>query len=124
MSSPKVPCYLCGKQLAPDEIVSDHILPKSRGGFDGKRNRAPACFSCDRRKQDSLLSELEWVSDEVKAKYAHLERECSQRDTPRSHKRLRIASKRIDLARLALNPNVSEHQIMRGLKAIQEAKGK
>lgn len=117
-------CYLCGEQLAPDEAVRDHIVPKSRGGSDGKRNRAPAHPACDKRKGDSLLSELEWVSDEVKARYAHLETEYGQRDRPRSHKRLRVANKRIELARIALNPNVSEQQIMRGLKAIEEARGK
>lgn len=121
MSSP-VTCYLCGKQLAPGEIVQDHIVPKSRGGFDGKRNRASCCFPCDRRKADNLLSELEWVSDEVKTKYAHLEQECNRRDPPRSHKRLRVANKRIELARLALNQNVSERQIEASLNALREAR--
>ena len=124
MSAAKVTCYLCGQQFAPDETVMDHIVPRSRGGSDGKRNRAPACKPCDARKSDSLLSELEWVSDETKAEYAHLEAESNLLDRPRSHKRLRIASKRIDLARLALNPNVSERQVQAGLKAIQEAKHK
>jgi hypothetical protein len=85
-------CYLCRRKLAREQMVIDHIIPKSRGGIDSASNRAIACVDCDKRKFDYLLSELEWVRPEVKAKYAALEASCARRSNS-----LLILLKRIEL---------------------------
>jgi 5-methylcytosine-specific restriction endonuclease McrA len=53
-------CYLCGRLKPSDELVLDHILPRSRGGTSRAENRAAACKPCDTFKGDRLLCELTW----------------------------------------------------------------
>jgi 5-methylcytosine-specific restriction endonuclease McrA len=38
----------------------DHVLPRSRGGLNVWDNVVIACFRCNNKKSDSLLSELGW----------------------------------------------------------------
>ena len=75
----------------------DHIIPASRGGTNATYNLAACCFDCDKRKADYLLSELEWVSPEVKARFATLRRERG-----RTANRLLGMFKRVHLALIAL----------------------
>lgn len=52
------PCYLCGGKA---EHV-DHIVPLVRGGRHSIGNLAPACQSCNLRKQDKFLVEFKaWL---------------------------------------------------------------
>lgn len=51
-------CRYCGKELGSDELTLDHILPRSKGGRNTWENLACACFPCNSRKGDKLLSEL------------------------------------------------------------------
>ena len=90
-------CYLCGTELEAAEVVIDHIIPRSRGGTNATYNLAAACAPCDHRKGDYLLSELEWVSPEVKARFASLRRERA-----RHGNRLLSLFKRAQLAVIAL----------------------
>lgn len=46
-------CTYC--HAAPAETV-DHVLPLAVGGTNYEGNLAPACFDCNRLKQDNLLS--------------------------------------------------------------------
>jgi 5-methylcytosine-specific restriction endonuclease McrA len=93
----KSTCYLCKKVFDSSELVIDHIIPTSRGGTNATFNLAAACAPCDKRKNDYLLSELEWVSNETKAKYSTLKRERVERG-----KRIAAFFKRVELAILVL----------------------
>ena len=42
-------CHYCG---SPDGTTQDHIVPLSRGGPHIASNVAPACMSCNTKKQD------------------------------------------------------------------------
>lgn len=46
-------CLYCGD--APAQTV-DHVLPLALGGTNHEGNLAPACYECNRLKQDNLLS--------------------------------------------------------------------
>jgi 5-methylcytosine-specific restriction endonuclease McrA len=37
----------------------DHVIPRSRGGKNGWENCVVACFACNQRKKDHLLSEVD-----------------------------------------------------------------
>lgn len=58
-------CHICELPI-PDGVVSerhplfgtvDHVIPLSRGGANGTRNRAPAHFYCNRYKGNRLAVE-------------------------------------------------------------------
>lgn len=44
-------CYLCGRQLDPAGFDADHVTPAAHGGGLELGNAAPACPSCNRRRQ-------------------------------------------------------------------------
>ncbi|GGR16643.1 HNH endonuclease [Agromyces mediolanus] len=50
-------CAYCGRY--GDTL--DHVVPRSRGGAHDWRNVLIACFRCNNRKADFLLSELGWT---------------------------------------------------------------
>lgn len=43
-------CYLCGKELADDEITLDHVIPLAHGGSHTEDNLKVACRSCNASK--------------------------------------------------------------------------
>jgi 5-methylcytosine-specific restriction endonuclease McrA len=51
-------CFYCSKKLNFGEMTIDHILPKSRGGSNHKRNKVAACAECNSRKGNLLLDEF------------------------------------------------------------------
>jgi 5-methylcytosine-specific restriction protein A len=51
-------CYLCNRVLQNNEITLDHVIPLARGGWDTESNLKVACRSCNCRKKNKLLSEL------------------------------------------------------------------
>lgn len=55
-------CYLCGRQLAQQEVTIDHVIPLVRGGSHTADNLRVACRPCNSRKNGRLLSECEWYS--------------------------------------------------------------
>lgn len=57
----KCPCAYCGG--VADTI--DHILPTSRGGTNARKNLAPACMDCNRRKANRTPAE--WRAAERRA---------------------------------------------------------
>lgn len=96
-------CYLCSAIMADTHVVLDHIIPKSRGGTHAMNNLAVACRDCDARKGDHLLSELKWVSNEVKAKYATLAPERTHKKALNPYReQLEIFLKRVYLAALVI----------------------
>lgn len=52
-------CYLCGRLLDGD-IHLDHVVPLSRGGVHSSANLRPTHATCNLRKGDKLLEELDW----------------------------------------------------------------
>lgn len=49
-------CAYCG--TAAPRFTQDHVVPLSRGGWDGEGNILPVCASCNCEKADRLL--VEW----------------------------------------------------------------
>jgi len=50
-------CMYCGKQPGPSKLTIDHILPKAKGGRTSWLNCVLACFECNLKKADKMLSE-------------------------------------------------------------------
>lgn len=55
-------CQYCGIVLTAGELTLDHVIPRSRGGQSTWENLVACCHSCNRRKGNSMLHEL----DEIK----------------------------------------------------------
>lgn len=56
-------CKYCGdKDLS--KSVSDHIVPRARGGSEDRKNRQRICWRCNAAKGDSTEEEFEkWLED-------------------------------------------------------------
>ncbi len=52
-------CQYCGIVLTAGELTLDHVTPRSRGGLSTWENLVACCHSCNRRKGNQLLHELE-----------------------------------------------------------------
>ncbi|MGC1296631.1 MAG: HNH endonuclease [Alloacidobacterium sp.] len=52
-------CQYCGVVLPAGELTLDHVIPRSRGGLSTWENLVACCHSCNRRKGNQLLHELE-----------------------------------------------------------------
>src|ERR1700680_1105661 len=55
-------CQYCAVVLTSSELTRDHVIPRSRGGLSTWENLVACCHSCNRRKGNSLLSELSEVT--------------------------------------------------------------
>lgn len=52
--SKKGKCSYCGKSLAPGKGEADHIVPRSRGGTNSKKNLQRTCRTCNRSKGNRI----------------------------------------------------------------------
>ncbi len=52
-------CQYCGVVLPSAELTLDHVVPRSRGGLSTWENLVAACHSCNRRKGNHLLPEID-----------------------------------------------------------------
>ena len=52
-------CQYCGKVLAAGELTLDHVIPRSRGGNSTWENLVACCHTCNRRKGNRMLHELD-----------------------------------------------------------------
>jgi 5-methylcytosine-specific restriction endonuclease McrA len=52
-------CQYCGIVLAASELTLDHVVPRSRGGLSTWENLVACCHTCNRKKGNALLSEIE-----------------------------------------------------------------
>lgn len=50
-------CCYCHSRLTKETRTKDHLVPKDRGGKDGKYNLRPCCRDCNKEKDNMLLSE-------------------------------------------------------------------
>lgn len=46
-------CVYCGAKAQ----TADHLIPRSRGGHDGYKNLAPACYACNQEKGNMTYNE-------------------------------------------------------------------
>lgn len=51
-------CAYCN---STKDLTLDHVIPKSKGGLNTWTNLVTACFKCNSRKGDKLLSEVNMV---------------------------------------------------------------
>jgi len=52
-------CQYCGVVLAPGDLTLDHVIPRSRGGNSTWENLVACCHSCNHRKGNRMLNELD-----------------------------------------------------------------
>lgn len=50
-------CHYCGRNVGPENLTLDHIIPISRGGTSTKGNCVPACKDCNSKKQSTTPAE-------------------------------------------------------------------
>ena len=59
-------CYYCEREVLPQELTMDHIVPIIRGGKSAKNNIVPACKECNNKKKHSLPMEWEGYLERLK----------------------------------------------------------
>jgi len=59
-------CYYCEREVPPQELTMDHIVPVIRGGKSAKNNIVPACKECNNKKKHSLPMEWEGYLERLK----------------------------------------------------------
>jgi 5-methylcytosine-specific restriction endonuclease McrA len=52
-------CQYCGEAKLPGELTLDHVVPRSRGGNSTWENLVACCHSCNRRKGNRLIHEID-----------------------------------------------------------------
>ena len=52
-------CQYCGVVLPSSELTLDHVIPRSRGGNSTWENLVACCHSCNRRKGNRMLHEID-----------------------------------------------------------------
>src|SRR5690348_6126669 len=52
-------CQYCGEVMPPSELTLDHVVPRSRGGNSTWENLVACCHSCNRRKGNRMLHEID-----------------------------------------------------------------
>jgi 5-methylcytosine-specific restriction protein A len=51
-------CYYCHREVGPEQLTMDHVVPLSRGGKSKKGNIVTACKECNSKKK--FLLPVEW----------------------------------------------------------------
>ena len=52
-------CQYCAEVLPAAELTLDHVVPRSRGGMSTWENLVACCHTCNRRKGNQMIHELE-----------------------------------------------------------------
>ena len=52
-------CQYCGKAINKKNLTIDHIIPVSKGGETSYENCVAACYKCNNKKNNKLLSQLD-----------------------------------------------------------------
>ena len=50
-------CYLCNEKTDEDSATIDHVLPRSKGGSGRMSNLKMACYDCNHKKSDKILTD-------------------------------------------------------------------
>ncbi|HLJ29205.1 MAG TPA: HNH endonuclease [Candidatus Angelobacter sp.] len=51
-------CQYCGVVMSSNDLTLDHVVPRSRGGSSTWENLVACCHSCNRKKGNHLLVEI------------------------------------------------------------------
>lgn len=54
-------CHYCGIRLTwrgKGKLTADHVIPRSSGGTDRRKNLVPACYDCNQAKGNKMPDEL------------------------------------------------------------------
>ena len=51
-------CQYCGKKEDRKKLTIDHVIPVSKGGESSFDNCVTACYKCNNKKNNSLLSQI------------------------------------------------------------------
>jgi 5-methylcytosine-specific restriction endonuclease McrA len=52
-------CQYCAETLPASDLTLDHVIPRSRGGVSTWENLVACCHTCNRRKGNQMVHELE-----------------------------------------------------------------
>jgi len=52
-------CQYCGKSPTKKNTTIDHVIPVSKGGETSYENCVTACYKCNNRKNNKLLSQID-----------------------------------------------------------------
>ena len=52
-------CHYCHNQFKPKELTIDHVLPKSKGGWNNWDNVVTACILCNKKKGNKTPEEAQ-----------------------------------------------------------------
>lgn len=52
-------CQYCGRRISKAELTIDHVVPRSRGGYDCWENLVLACVACNVRKANRTPEEAQ-----------------------------------------------------------------
>ncbi len=52
-------CHYCSDQFRPKELTIDHVLPKSKGGWNNWDNVVTACIPCNKKKGNKTPEEAQ-----------------------------------------------------------------
>lgn len=50
-------CHYCHKEVGPDHLTMDHVIPISRGGKSTRANCVPCCAACNATKKSYTPAE-------------------------------------------------------------------
>jgi 5-methylcytosine-specific restriction endonuclease McrA len=50
-------CQYCGRRMPKSDLTMDHVIPRSRGGYDAWENLVLACMNCNVRKANRTPEE-------------------------------------------------------------------
>lgn len=51
-------CHYCRRQVPPDQLTMDHVVPVARGGQSRRGNVVPCCAGCNRDKGCATRAEI------------------------------------------------------------------
>jgi 5-methylcytosine-specific restriction endonuclease McrA len=54
-------CYYCMKQFKPRELTLDHVIPRSKGGWNNWDNVVTACILCNKKKGNKTPEEADLI---------------------------------------------------------------
>ncbi|MGC1782625.1 MAG: HNH endonuclease [Acidobacteriaceae bacterium] len=52
-------CQYCAETMPASDLTLDHVIPRSRGGVSTWENLVACCHTCNRRKGNQMVHELE-----------------------------------------------------------------
>lgn len=51
-------CHYCGKNVGPENLTMDHVIPVARGGRSVRSNCVPCCKECNNAKKTKTPADM------------------------------------------------------------------